>query len=511
MRRLLDTGSMQSKISRRLAQGTSLEVSANVYAPRLARDFPACFTHLCDINQAHLLMLRETGLLSGNVAKQLAQALLDIEAAGVSVVPLDPALEDAYFNYEAHLMRRAGAHVGGCLHVARSRNDILATMDKLRARQSVLDLKERLCITQMTALQKAHEYADVVMPGYTHLQPAQPITNGFWLLAVADLLGRDIARLRQLHEELDLCPLGAGALAGTTFTIDRARTASLLGFGGAVPNALDAVASRDYALELLSVLAIMSTGASRVAQDYYVWVTPEFDLIDFPDSVAGTSSIMPQKKNPVVLEYLKGKAGHINGLLMAALGTVKGVHFTHTGDGNRESMRSVWEACDESLRVLNMLELVLRTATPKKERMLARARVDFGTATDLADTLVRNCGLSFRESHHVVGAAVRAAIGEGMGAAQITPAMLDQAAVNELGRPLSLSEDAVRESLDPQISVARRRLVGGPQTDTVRQRCDWLIAKAGEEAAQDNVRKEHFALSRIGLKQAVTALASQVF
>jgi argininosuccinate lyase len=498
---------MTSKVSRRLTESTAPEVADNVYAPRLARDFPACFVHLCDINQAHLIMLQDTGLLPPAQAPALAHALRNIEQAGAAAVPLDPDLEDAYFNYEAHLMREAGAHVGGCLHVARSRNDILATMDRMRCRALVVQLVQRLSAARLTALEGAERHAGVVMPGYTHLQPAQPITYGYWLLGVADVLARDIARLQRLQDDLDRCPLGAGALAGTTFAIDRAQTAHLLGFVQPVPHALDAVASRDYALELMSSLAVMAVGASRVAQDFYVWCTPEFGLVDFPDSVAGTSSIMPQKKNPVVLEYLKGKAGQLSGLLAAGLTTVKGVNFTHTGDGNRESMRNVYEAADEALRVLTMLELVLRTASPNAARMLQRAQTDFGTATDLADALVRECGLSFRESHHVVGAVVRAAMNDGLPAIGITSAMLDQAAHEQLGRALGLHESIVRRCLDPRESVQARSALGGPHPGNVAQRARAERTEAQAVAARNLQRADAFAHARSALKQAIDALA----
>ena len=499
---------MASQVSRRLTEPTAPEVADNVYAPRLARDFPACFAHLCDINAAHLLMLRATGLLAADAGPPLAQALRRIEAEGAGAVPLDPVLEDAYFNFEAHLMRVAGAHIGGSLHVARSRNDILATMDRMRCRALVVELVERLSAARLSALDGAERHAGVVMPGYTHLQPAQPITYGYWLAAVAEMLGRDIARLERLQEDLDRGPLGAGALAGTTFAIDRAHTARLLGFSEPVPHALDAVASRDYALELLSTIALMAVGASRVAQDLYVWCTPEFGLVEFPDSVAGTSSIMPQKKNPVVLEYLKGKAGQLSGLLAAALTTVKGVNFTHTGDGNRESMRNVYEAADEAQRVLAMLDLVLRTATPSEARMLQRAQADFGTATDLADALVRECGLSFRESHHVVGAAVRAAMNDGLGATGITAAMLDQAALDQLGRALRLEEAIVRRCLDPRQSVQARSALGGPDPLQVAERSRAQREEAQALRARNLQRRQRFAQARAALQQQVAALAA---
>lgn len=499
---------MQSKVSRRLAQASAPEVCEHVYAPRLARDFPAVFDHLTDVNQAHLLMLLRAGLMPRADGRALAAALLRIESEGVDAVKLDPAIEDAYFNYEAHLMRLAGPHVGGCLHVARSRNDILATMDRMRARRLVLGLVEAGAQACASALDNALKYAEVVMPGYTHLQPAQPITYGYYLLGVAEAIARDVDRIAAALPALQRSPLGAGALAGTSFPIVPEEAARLLGFRSAVPNALDAVASRDYALELMAAFAIAATSGSRIAQDYYVWCTHEFGLVDFPDSVAGTSSIMPQKKNPVVLEALKGKGGHLTGLLMAALATVKGVNFSHTGDGNRESMRSFYEAADECLRVYKLLELVLRSATPNAETMLERARGDFCTATDLADALVRDSGLSFREAHHVVGAVVRAAMDAKLAAHQITSAMVDAACVEQVGRAVGLGDERVRRSLDPAITTFERSQGGGPAPSHVRRRARELLAQAARHADAVHAERGRLLAARDVLKAEVRALAA---
>jgi argininosuccinate lyase len=499
---------MESRVSRRLTQGTAPEVCEHVYGPRLARDFPAVFGPLNDVNQAHLVMLSRAGLLPATDGAALARALLKIEDDGVAAVPLEAAMEDAYFNYEAHLMRTAGQHVGGCLHVARSRNDILATMDRMRARALVIDQIEAAAAACEAAIDNAGKYAEVVMPGYTHLQPAQPITYGYYLAAVAESIARDMDRFAAALPALQRCPLGAGALAGTSFPIVPEEAARLLGFRSNVPNALDAVASRDFALELMAAFAIAATGASRVAQDYYVWCTHEFNLVDFPDSVAGTSSIMPQKKNPVVLEWLKGKAGHLTGLLTAALSTVKGVNFSHTGDGNRESMRSFFEAADECVRMYCLYKLVLGTAAPNTAVMLERARSDFCTATDLADALVRERDLSFREAHHVVGAVVRAAMDRSLAAHQITSAMVDAACSVQIGRTVQLGDALVRRSLDPAITTFERRQGGGPAPQAVRERLRQLHAQAARLADVVHGERGHLQAAREELKSAVRALAA---
>lgn len=499
---------MESKVSRRLQQATAQEVCDHIYLPRLNREFNSGFDYLSDINQAHLLMLAHVGLMPRASAIGLAQALQQMERDGPAAVPLDPQREDAYFNYEAHLMRLAGADAGGRLHVARSRNDILATHDRLRARDAGLDVLDALNNVREVAISRAQQYADVVMPGYTHLQSAQPITYGHYLIAAADAIARDAARIEQALAHIDACPLGAGALAGTTFPIRRDDTARLLGFGHCVANSLDAVASRDFAWELMSAMTIASLTWGRIAQDFYVWATPEFGLIHFPDRVAGTSSIMPQKKNPVVVEYLKGKTSHLIALFTASMTAVKGTHFTHSGDGNRESMRSFWESADECIRCLALFRLILDAAEPVEQTMLRKARTDFSTATDLADALVRESGLSFREAHHVVGAVVRQALEADLAADEITAEMVNAAASQQTGRDIHLDAASVRRCLDPLASVQARSAHGGPAPILSAQRIAELRGALEAAKTLAAARRASVAAARATLKQEIAALAS---
>ncbi|MBD1587155.1 argininosuccinate lyase [Pseudomonas typographi] len=498
----------QSKVSRRLKETTAAEVNEFIYRPRL-EGFAGGFAALGDINKAHLIMLAECGLIRGEHAATLARGVLAMEAAGPAAVPLDPAREDAYFNYEAHLIAQIGADVGGRLHTGRSRNDILATLDRLRCREVLMDVLDALHEVRGAALGNAERFASTVMPGYTHLQPAQPITYGYYLAAVEQALARDCQRLEQALVSMNQSPLGAAAFAGTPFAIDRARTAELLGFDGYVDNALDAVGSRDFILESLSHLSLLAVFWSRVAQDYFVWSTHEFALIDFPDSVAATSSIMPQKKNLTVLEYLKGRSGHIVGLLMGASMTVKGTNFTHTGDGNREGTRGFWEAAEETLRCLKLLALVLRTATPNAGVALAKAGEDFSTATGLADLIVREADLSFREAHHVVGAAVRMAMDAGLPAHRIDSAMVDTCAMAQLGHPLGLDPQQLRQCLDPAANVQARASAGGPAQATLLP----ALQRAGQHLASarqaNQARRERLAAAQQRLQRAIQAQAAQ--
>jgi argininosuccinate lyase len=492
----------ESKVSRRLKEATAPEVNEYIYQPRLA-GFAEGFDHLGDVNKAHIVMLAEQGLIRREHAAVLAMGVLDMEAAGPEAVTLDPSREDAYFNYEAHLIERIGTDIGGRLHTGRSRNDILATLDRLRCRDVLMNLVDALVQVRQTALDRAQVFAEVVMPGYTHLQPAQPITYGYYLSAVEQALERDCKRLTQTLDAMNQSPLGAAAFAGTPFAIDRARTAELLGFDGYLDNALDAVGSRDFILESLSHLSTLAVFWSRVAQDYFIWSTHEFNLIDFPDSVAATSSIMPQKKNLTVLEYLKGRSGHIVGLLMSASMAIKGSNFSHTGDANREGTRGFWEAAEESLRCLKLLDLVLRTATPNVECAVKRAGEDFSTATGLADLIVREADLSFREAHHVVGGVVRNAMDAGIPAHRIDSAMIDQCALEQLGHALNLPEHTVRECLDPTTNVQARRSEGGPALSSLAPSLKRADARIVGERQANQVRRDRLAAAHDRL-QAVT-------
>ncbi|MDN3987890.1 argininosuccinate lyase [Zwartia vadi] len=459
---------MESKVSSRLKEPLAAEICELIYAPRLARDFLKQFPHITQVNKAHLLMLHKTGLLNDETANKLANGLKQMESEGPSAVELDPSREDPYFNYEAKLISITSRDIGGRLHMARSRNDMGATIDRIRARDVVFDTLEAVGRVRKTILERADIFANTVMPGYTHLQPAQPITFGFYLSGVAESLGRDMDRLHNALVRIDMCPLGAGAFAGTRFPIDRSMTARHLGFTGVVANALDAVASRDFAWEAMSAMAMLAVTWGRVAQDLHIWSSHEFGLVSFPDRIASTSSIMPQKKNPAVLEYLKGKSAHVLGLLNTALVTVKGTFFSHAGDSSRESMRNFWECSEEVIRSLSLFDLIIASVEPRKQSMLAHVSRDFSVATDLADGLVLDANIPFREAHHIVGTLVRMALDADKCATELTSDMLDQASVEVMGIKLGWSETKLSKYIDPTESVNARQW-GGPAPDAVRQ------------------------------------------
>lgn len=493
---------------KRLAQPMAEEIQRIIYAPRLASERADCFAQLSAVNMAHLVMLTETGILEPRVAATLARATLEIDAAGPDAMCWDAAREDAYYNYEARLVELAGIEAGGRIHAGRSRNDIGPTVDRMRVRDWCLRLCTQLGRLQDVLLERASQHSRTVMSGYTHLQPAQPITYGFYLLGIAEALQRDGRRLLSAYANANQCPLGAGAFAGTTFPIDRHRSAELLGFDALIEHAQDAVASRDFFIDAINSCVSIALTWSRFAQDAYVWSTQEFGLLRLSDRIAGTSSIMPQKKNPVVLEHLKAKSAHVVAQLVAILGSVRATHFTMSIDGCRASISGAWPTFGDVDDSLVLTRLVVEESTPDPARMLQQAERNFSTTTDLADALVREHGLSFRQAHHLVGAAVARLVDEGRSAEDLDGTRLEAAASDVLGRTLGADDAWVRSTLEPVRAVWSRCSTGGTSPAEVER----LIRKARDQLASrveavDAIARD-LAQAEVALRDAVRRLAA---
>jgi argininosuccinate lyase len=407
-------------------------------------------------------MLGRCGILTEDETRALLEVLLQIDEEGEDLFTLDAELEGLYYNYERYLIEVLGPGVGGKVHTGRSRNDLGATMSRMRVRDLILKLLDQVVEFRASLLTKAAEHVDTVITGYTHLQPAQPITLGHYLTGIEQALQRDTTRLLRVFENTNRSCMGAGALAGTGFSIDRQLTADLLGFDGFIQNTLDAVGGRDYLLELFSDLAILAITLSRLAQDLYVWYTHEFGIIALPDRLGGTSSIMPQKKNPIVMEISKGRLSHVFGGLASALAAMKNTNYTNVIDVNSESYHFLNDSAYQIEGGLALLQAGIQNVEVRKDRALEMASTNFSTATELADTLVREKGHSFREAHHIVGAVVRKAVEEGLGATEITSSFIDTVVQEEIGEKVELSDEQVRHALDPTRNVEARAHDGGP-------------------------------------------------
>jgi len=419
----------------------------------------------------------------------LAKALLRVAEEGADAIDPDPLLEDAYFNVEARIIALAGADAGGRLHIARSRNDLSAALDRLRVRAILLDLLDAAALLRLAVLDRAARFVSVVMPGYTHLQPAQPITFGYYLSGIASALERDAARLHDAWPRLNLSPMGAAALATTAFPIDRDLVARLLGFDALLEHGLDCVASRDFSFEVTAAATQLALTLSRFAADMHVFVSDEFSAVSFPDSVCGTSSIMPQKKNPVVLEHLKGKASHVLASLMSMGACARGSHFTNTLDANREGQVMVWTGLAETRRMLELARIAVSTVEPNEALLLERARANHSTATELADLLVRSGTLDFRTAHHVAGAVVRTLMDAGLSAHQATLSMVDAATQAVAGCRSGLTADAIEAALDPERAVAARTVAGGTAPGEVSRMIGRMRATLAADQAATLARR----------------------
>lgn len=364
-------------------------------------------------SKAHAAMLAESGIITKTDAREiirgLDQVLSEIEAG---TFEFSRSLEDVHMNVESRLKEIVGP-AAGRLHTARSRNDQVATDFRLFVRDAADGIIEALARLQLVLAQKAEAHAATVMPGFTHLQPAQPITFGHHLLAYVEMLGRDRSRFIDARRRLNECPLGSAALAGTSFPIDRAKTAEMLGFDRPMGNSLDGVADRDFALEVLAASAITAMHLSRFAEEIVIWSTPQFGFVKLSDRFTTGSSIMPQKRNPDAAELVRAKVGRIAGAFQGLLMVMKGLPLAYSKD-MQEDKEMTFDAL-AALRVgLLAMTGMVADLQPVPDVMRAAAGRGFSTATDLADWLVRELKMPFRDAHHVTGSIVKAAEDRGL-------------------------------------------------------------------------------------------------
>jgi argininosuccinate lyase len=403
-------------------------------------------------SRAHAAMLSQCGIISGPDAQAIDTGLqaiaADIEARNFS---FEDALEDIHTNIEVRLGERIGEPARR-LHTARSRNDQVATDFKLWVRGAIDHVAAQVKALMLALAQRAAEHADTVMPGFTHLQTAQPVTFGHHLLAYVEMLGRDARRLADARARLNECPLGAAALAGTSFPIDRRMTAAALGFDRPTANSLDSVSDRDFALEYLSGLSILAMHLSRFAEEIVIWCSAPYQFIALSDAYTTGSSIMPQKRNPDAAELTRAKTGRIFGALTGLLTVMKGLPLAYAKD-MQEDKEPVFDATEAILLCLAATAGMVRDMRVNAQQMRALAGSGFSTATDLADWLVRVLNMPFRDAHHVTGRIVALAEAKGLELPQL--ALADLQAIEP-----RITEN-IFEVLTVEASVASRASLGG--------------------------------------------------
>lgn len=422
-------------------------------------------------SMAHAAMLARAGIISEADRDDIISGLKDIykriEAGNFS---FETALEDIHMNIEKRLTEAIG-EAGGRLHTARSRNDQVALDTHMFIRRQVVEVERLILDMQAALVETAEKYKDVIMPGYTHLQRAQPILFSHHLLAYFCMLKRDFERFQGVYDRCDIMPLGAGALAGTTFPIDRAFVAQQLNFDAVYSNSLDAVSDRDYIMEFLSAASMLMVHLSRLSEETILWCSREFFFIELDDAHCTGSSMMPQKKNPDVSELVRGKTGRVMGHLMAMLTTVKGLPLAYNKD-LQEDKEGIFDAIDTIKFSLAVYARIMRGMKVRRDVMRRAVAEDFSNATDLADYLVKK-GLPFRQAHAVSGRAVHYCIEQGKWLADMSLA--------ELKELSELFEADIYDAISPETCVKNRNSYGG----TSYQQVEMQLALAAEAMAAE--------------------------
>jgi argininosuccinate lyase len=424
-----------------------------------------------EASQAHAEMLAKQGIISQEDHRAISRGLDTIRAEiERGEFAFSARLEDIHMNIEQRLAELIGP-AAGRLHTARSRNDQVAVDFRLWVKRELERTGRALEGLIAVLLDRAGQHAETIMPGFTHLQSAQPVTFGHHLMAYVEMFGRDRSRVRDALERMDESPLGGAALAGTGFPIDRHMTAAALGFREPTRNSIDSVSDRDFALEFLSVASIAAVHLSRLAEEIVIWSTPQFGFVSLSDSFSTGSSIMPQKKNPDAAELVRAKTGRINGHLVALLTVMKGLPLAYSKD-MQEDKEAVFDAAESLDLMLAAMSGMVGDMTVNVEAMKAAAGAGYSTATDLADWLVREAGLPFREAHHVTGRAVALAESRGV--------PLERLELEELQSLHPSIREGVYDVLSPESSVRSRTSFGGTAPSEVRRQIRYWRDRLGD-------------------------------
>ena len=406
-------------------------------------------------------MLARQGILTGPDEQALRAALNQLDRAEIARARYDGSSEDLFFFIEK-LLERVCGDVAGKMHTARSRNDIAITLYRMTLRRELLALASAVTGLRMVVLDLAARHVETIMPAHTHTQPAQPTTLAHYLLGVAEFLARDFARIQAAFTRVNLSPLGACAITTTGFSIDRQMTAQLLGFEGLAENSYGAIASIDYVTESAAAVAVAMVNAGKFVQDLLLWSTREFGFLRLSDAFVQSSSIMPQKRNPVPLEKTRILARRALGEAQAVFTCAHNTPFGDINDSEDDLQPLVFTLFADALRSLRLLAGILKSAEVDRERLACRAAADFMTVTELADTLVRHAGMSFHEAHALVSKAVRAA-GEDDSPGAIATAFLSE------NPSVGLTRHEIERALDPRNFVNVRRVIGGPAPEIVNE------------------------------------------
>lgn len=437
--------------------------------------------HMFD--KAHMVMLAEEGLISREAVRQLLTQLRDMEQIDITKARLE--IGGGMHSGEQFLIRKLGEDIGGLFHLGRSSGDLWEVGFRIFTRDNLLRLLGDIFSLRRILISLASEHAGTVMPGYSHGQHAQPTTWGHMLSSWASVLERDSERLLMAFRHANRSPAGAAILTGSDFPVNRKRVAQLLGFEEVEKNTFDAIMSHDLKMEVTSVLAVLHLNLARFADDLMLFTTDEYDYIEFPDRFCGTSSIMMQKKNPYAPQYIKGAAAETAGGLVTSLLVEKGPTSFPIMDRD-STFKSIEHSFSTLARDLGWMKEFMPALTIHKDRMREQAGAHWAQATDVAGALVREHGLAWRTAHQIVGIVVRLSEDRNIRPLDVTPALVDEASVEYMGRPIGLSASSLKQALDPVGFVNRRTLFGGPAPAETQMRLDdyRVILKQDEQEVE---------------------------
>jgi argininosuccinate lyase len=475
----------------------AMDPSASEYISSMDAD-SKIFSSVVQVNMAHVIMLAERKIIAEQDAAAILRALIDLQHKGLGSLELRPELEDIHMAVEEFVIKATSEEIGGGLHTAKSRNDQVTAAIRLILRKEISSVESAFLEMTNALITLAENNVDTIMPGYTHLQVAEPTTFAHVLAAYCSAFLRDVERLDQAYERTNSCPMGACALAGTSFPIDRARVAHLLGFRRVDENTIDAVSSRDFALQAMSTLAIAMINVSRLAEELSLWSSAEFDMVEIPDEFSSPSSAMPQKKNPVVAEMARAKTAHVLGNLAGALAMMKALPQAYNLDF-QELTPLLWSSVDDARESAEVMTKLISAIKPKQEAMRKRAENNFAIATELADTLVRKAGLNFRGSHAIVGRMVAETTEKGRVATDMNLEDLRAASKEILGKEVNISKEELEEALDISKCIAARELPGGPAPKAVKDQLKLLKSEAKNYSKLVSARKRAINKSEVKL------------
>lgn len=457
--------SILEKEGRKFPGATYSEV---VLAPAYEHAKQSLLEPMIAIHKAHLIMLVEQGLLQESAGSQILAAICALDKERILQSTYDGQYEDLFFLVESQIMKVAG-EMGGSLHLARSRNDMGVAMYRMVLRDKILLAIEALLSFQETLLKVIDTYKETIVLGHTHTQQAQPMTFSHYLLGMYDVVDRDLKRLKAAYDTCNASPLGAAALTTTGFPIDRNTVAELLGFPKIIKSAYDAIGGADYLGEIATAIQLTFINLGRFSQDLLLWSSQEFSAIRVADPYVQTSSIMPQKRNPVSLEHIRALSSSGIGNAQTVLQMLHNTPYGDINDTEDDLQPYLWKGLHLFNQVFRLTNVVVGTLEVNEALLKRRAQESFATITELADTLFREANIPFRTSHSIASQVVKIALARGLNATHVTSVLVDEAAKAVVGIPLNLPEEIIRTAMDPEHFVKIRSLPGGPAPEEMKR------------------------------------------